>query len=43
MNIERIACAVFALACLALGVLASIVTEQRDLAPQSETVPRSRT
>lgn len=34
MNIERIACAVFALACLALGVLASIVTEQRDLARQ---------
>ena len=34
MNIERIACAVFAVACLALGVLASIVTEQRDLARQ---------
>ena len=34
MNIERIACSVFALACLALGVFAFIVTEQRDLARQ---------
>ena len=34
MNIERITCAVFAVACLALGVLAFIVTEQRDLARQ---------
>ena len=34
MPIERIACSVFALACLALGVFAFIVTEQRDLARQ---------
>ena len=34
MPIERIACSVFAVACLALGVLAFIVTEQRDLARQ---------
>ena len=34
MPIERIACSVFALVCLALGVFAFIVTEQRDLARQ---------
>ena len=47
MNIERIACAVFAVACLALGVLAFIVTEQRDLARQdavtwAESAKRNR-
>lgn len=34
MNIERIVCAVFAVACIALGVWVSIVTGQRDLARQ---------
>lgn len=38
MNIERLACAALAVACIALGVWASILIGQRDVARQDAAV-----